>query len=118
MRQRFVAVQPAGKADFPLVREMAAAGAPIRVPAAMACRIMKLSRQPYHQWTTNPVSQRDWDDAHLIDAALDAMARAREVAIGSSPTGSPVTTSFQSSRDDARAVQAPFFEARSRAGPA
>jgi len=57
---------------LPLVREMAAAGAPIRVPAAVACEVLGFSRQGYQQWIKIPVSRRDWDDAHLIDAALDA----------------------------------------------
>lgn len=52
---------------FPLVRELAAAGAPIRVPVAVALRVLKLSRQGYYQWLNDPVSQRDWDDAHLLD---------------------------------------------------
>jgi len=56
---------------FPLVREMAAAGARIRVPVAVACRVLGLSTQGYYQWLKKPVCQRDWDDAHLIDAALD-----------------------------------------------
>ncbi|MDF1602260.1 IS3 family transposase [Nocardioides sp. YIM 152315] len=55
------------KIVFPLVREMAAAGAPIRVPVAVALRVLKLSRQGYYQRLNDPVSQRDWDDAHLID---------------------------------------------------
>ena len=51
---------------FPLVREMAAAGAPIRVPVAVACRVLGFSTQGYYKWLRDPVSQRDWDDAHVI----------------------------------------------------
>ena len=51
---------------------MAAAGAPVRVPAAVACEVLGFSRQGYYQWLKDPVTQRDWDDAHLIDAALEA----------------------------------------------
>ena len=51
---------------------MAAAGAPIRVPVAVACEVLGFSRQGYYQWLKDPVSRRDWDDAHLIDAARDA----------------------------------------------
>ena len=51
---------------------MAAAGAPIRVPVAVACEVLGFSRQGYYQWLKNPVTQRDWDDAHLIDAALES----------------------------------------------
>ena len=46
---------------------MAAAGAPIRVPVAVACRVLGLSTQGYYKWLRSPVSQRDWDDAHAID---------------------------------------------------
>ena len=46
---------------------MAATGAPIRVPVAVACRLLGLSTQGYYKWLRSPVSQRDWDDAHAID---------------------------------------------------
>lgn len=54
---------------FPLVREMAAAGTQFRVSAAVACRVLGFSKQAYYQWLADPVSDRDWDDAHLINAA-------------------------------------------------
>ena len=47
---------------------MAAAGARIRVPVAVACRVLGLSTQGYYKWLKAPVSQRDWDDAHVINA--------------------------------------------------
>lgn len=50
---------------------MAAAGAPIRVPVAVACRVLGPSTQGYYKWLRCPVSQRDWDDAHVIDQLLD-----------------------------------------------
>ena len=46
---------------------MAAAGAPVRVPVAVACRVLGLSTQGYYKWLKDPVCQRDWDDAHLIE---------------------------------------------------
>ena len=46
---------------------MAAAGAPIRVPVAVACRVLGLSTQGYYKWLTEPLCQRDWDDAHAIN---------------------------------------------------
>ncbi len=46
----------------------------MRVPAAVTCRVLGISRQAYYQWRSAPVSQRDWDDAHLINAALDIHA--------------------------------------------
>ena len=56
---------------FPLVREMAATGTPSRVSVAVACRVLGFSKQAYYQWLADPVSDRDWADAHLIDAARD-----------------------------------------------
>jgi putative transposase len=54
---------------------MAATSAPgsgrIRVPVAVACRVLNLSTQGYYKWLKDPVSQRDWDDAHLIDVLYD-----------------------------------------------
>ena len=50
---------------------MATAGAPIRVPVAVACRVLGLSTQGYYKWLKAPVSQRDWDDAHVIDQLRD-----------------------------------------------
>ncbi|WP_372444633.1 IS3 family transposase [Crossiella equi] len=64
------------KIAFPLVRELAAAGAPIRVPVAVTCRVLGISRQAYYQWCSAPFCQRDWDDAHLINAALEIHADA------------------------------------------
>jgi putative transposase len=50
---------------------MAAAGAAdpvrVRVPVAVACRVLKVSTQGYYKWLKNPVSGRDWDDAHAIN---------------------------------------------------
>ncbi len=40
---------------FPLVREMAAAGARIRVPVVVACRVLGLSTQGYYQWLKAPI---------------------------------------------------------------
>jgi transposase InsO family protein len=36
--------------------------------------VLGLSRQAYYQWCAAPVSQRDWDGARLIDAALEIHA--------------------------------------------
>ena len=55
---------------FPLVRDLAAD----RIPVAVACRVLGFTKQAYYKWAQNPVSQRDWDDAHLINAALDIHA--------------------------------------------
>ena len=50
---------------------MAATGAPVRVPVAVACRVLGLSTQGYYRWLKDPVSRRDWDDAHVIDVIRD-----------------------------------------------
>jgi transposase InsO family protein len=53
---------------FPLVRELAADR---RIPVAVTCRVLGFSKQAFFAWQQNPVSQRDWDNAHLINAAID-----------------------------------------------
>ncbi len=55
---------------FPLVRDLAADG----ISVAVTCRVLGFSRQAFYKWNTDPVSRRDWDDAHLINAALDIHA--------------------------------------------
>ena len=52
---------------YPLVRELAAE----HIPVAVTCRVLGFSKQAYYKWLARPVSQRDWDDAHLINAAID-----------------------------------------------
>lgn len=51
---------------FPLVQEMAATGAPIRVPVAVACRVLGFSKQAFYQWQKRPVSAREREEQHLI----------------------------------------------------
>ena len=46
---------------------MAAVGARIRVPIAVACRVLGLSTQGYYKWLKDPVCRRDYDDAHLMN---------------------------------------------------
>jgi putative transposase len=50
---------------FPLVRDLAADN----IPVAVTCRVLGFSKQAFYKWLANPVTQRDWDDAHLIHAA-------------------------------------------------
>jgi putative transposase len=52
---------------YPLVEDLAADG----IPVAVACRVLGFSKQAFYRWKANPVSQRDWDDARLINAAYD-----------------------------------------------
>lgn len=55
-----------------LARELAAPDALIRVPVAVTCRVLGFSKQAFYAWEKNPVSDRVWDEAHLINAAVDA----------------------------------------------
>jgi putative transposase len=52
---------------YPLVEDLAADG----IPVAVTCRVLGFSKQAFYGWRSDPVSQRDWDDAHVINAALD-----------------------------------------------
>ena len=61
----------APKMMYPLVLDLAAKEAPVRVPVAVTCRVLGFSKQGFYQWRKDPVTQRDWDDAALINAALD-----------------------------------------------
>jgi hypothetical protein len=47
---------------YPLVQELAAE----KIPVAVTCRVLGFTKQAFYKWRANPVSQRDWDDAHLI----------------------------------------------------
>jgi putative transposase len=38
---------------------------------AVTCRALGFSKQAFYAWKKQPVSRRDWDEAHLINAALD-----------------------------------------------
>lgn len=51
---------------YPLVKEMAAVGAPVRVPVAVACRILGFSKQAYYKWLRQPVSAREAEERELI----------------------------------------------------
>jgi len=53
---------------YPLVRELAADG----VPVTVTCRVLKIARQPYYRWLTQPVSERLLDHAHLANVVFDA----------------------------------------------
>lgn len=55
---------------YPLVTDLAADG----IPVAVTCRVLGFSTQGYYAWKRNPISDRDWRRAHLINAALDVHA--------------------------------------------
>jgi hypothetical protein len=42
----------------------------VRVPVAVTRRVLGFSKQAFYQWRKAPVTQRDWDYAALIKAAL------------------------------------------------
>ena len=52
---------------YPLVLDLAADS----IPVTVTCRVLGFSKQAFYKWKANPISQRDWDDAHLINAAVD-----------------------------------------------
>ena len=51
---------------YPLVKEMAAVGAAVRVPVAVACRVLGFSKQGYYKWLKQPVSAREAEERELI----------------------------------------------------
>lgn len=57
---------------YPLVRELAAAAAPHRVPVAVTCRVLGLARQPYYRWLASPVTVSELAGAYRANALLDA----------------------------------------------
>ncbi len=52
---------------YPLVLDLA----PDRIPVTVTCRVLGFSTQAFYAWRRQPVTARDWADAHLINAALD-----------------------------------------------
>jgi putative transposase len=56
--------------SYPLVRDLATDG----IPVVVTCRVLGFSPQAFYKWRANPVSDRDWDDAHLVDAAREIHA--------------------------------------------
>ena len=59
---------------YPLVRDLAARDARIRVPVVVACRVLRFSTQGFYTWLKNPVPDRDWSDAHVTNAAVELHA--------------------------------------------
>ncbi len=56
--------------SYPLVLDLAADG----IPVAVTCRVPGFSKQAFYAWRHNPIRQRDWDEAHLVNAAIDIHA--------------------------------------------
>ncbi|MCX5524143.1 IS3 family transposase [Streptomyces bobili] len=68
----YLSQEPSGKMMYPLVRELAAAAAPYRVPVAVTCRVLGLARQPYYRWLACPVTDSELAAAYRADALFDA----------------------------------------------
>lgn len=52
---------------YPLVRELAGEGFPV----LLTCGVLGFSNQAYYKWRDRPISKREWDDAHLVNAIRD-----------------------------------------------
>lgn len=52
---------------YPLVRDLAGDG----IPVTVTCRVLGFSTQAFYKWQANPVTDRDWNDAHLINTARE-----------------------------------------------
>lgn len=55
---------------MPLVRDLAAEG----IPVVVTCEVLGFTPQAFYKWRANPVSRREWDDAHLTNAIVDMHA--------------------------------------------
>jgi putative transposase len=55
---------------FPLVRDLAAAGFPVR----LTCGVLGFSPQAFYKWRAQPCSARDLDDAYVTNAIVDVHA--------------------------------------------
>ncbi|MEU7314895.1 IS3 family transposase [Streptomyces sp. NPDC007083] len=56
------------KRIYPLVKELAGDG----VPVTVACRVLKLARQPYYRWLDQPVTDAMLEEAYRANALYDA----------------------------------------------
>jgi transposase InsO family protein len=52
---------------YPLVLDLADDG----IAVAVTCRVLGFTKQAFYKWRRTPVTPRDYDDAHLINAARD-----------------------------------------------
>ena len=66
-RDRLLRPRRPPKMMYPLVLDLADDG----VPVAVTCRVLGFSKQAFYKWRAKPVSDRDCDDAHLINAAVE-----------------------------------------------
>ena len=56
------------------------------MPVTVACRVLKIARQPYYRWKTSPVADATWVAAHRIERAWSMRTvKTRSSGIGSWP---------------------------------
>jgi putative transposase len=55
---------------YPLVLDLRAEG----IDVSLTCGVLGFSKQAFYAWKKNPITDREWDDAHLINAAIDIHA--------------------------------------------
>lgn len=55
---------------YPLVQELADDGIPVTVTS----EVLGFTPQAFYKWRDRPCSDRDWDDAHLMNAIVDVHA--------------------------------------------
>lgn len=55
---------------YPLVQDLAEDGIPVTVTS----EVLGFTPQAFYKWCDDPVSEREWDDAHLVNAILDVHA--------------------------------------------
>lgn len=53
---------------YPLVCDLDAS----TIPVAVTCRVLKIARQPYYQRLANPITEAEWEEAHRLNALIDA----------------------------------------------
>jgi transposase InsO family protein len=57
---------------YPLVCELAAKDALVRVPVTVTRRVLGLARQPYYRWLEQPVTDSELEGAYRANALFDA----------------------------------------------
>lgn len=56
---------------YPLVLDLQRDG----IPVTLTCRVLGFSTQAFYKWKANPITNREWDEAHLINQAMDIHAK-------------------------------------------
>jgi len=55
---------------YPLVIDLQRDG----IAVTLTCRVLGFSKQAFYKWKADPITDREWSDAHLINAAMDIHA--------------------------------------------